>query len=98
MTNYGSNYERERARFKAECAAINAPCWICNNERGPIDYTSRYERGAKPQPLLFNLDHAHPASLGGETATPSNFRPSHYICNVSRGNTTRGQFPNSRKW
>lgn len=97
MTKYGSDYERERARFKAECAAVNAPCWICNNERGPIDYTSKYVKGSK-QPLLFNLDHAVPTSLGGRQAASSNFRASHYVCNVSRGNTTRGQFPTSRKW
>lgn len=77
MTKYGSDYERERARFKAACAATNAPCWICNNDRGPIDYTSRYLRGTK-QPLLFNLDHAVPTSLGGDALRRANFRPSHY--------------------
>lgn len=97
MTKYGKDYERERRAFKAECAARNAPCWICNNTRGPIDYTSRYEPGTK-QPLLFNLDHAEPVSLGGDPVRRANFRPAHYVCNVSRGNTTRGQFPTSRAW
>jgi len=97
VTKYGKDYERERARFKAECAKTNAPCWICNNSKGPIDYTSPYRRGTQ-QPLLFNLDHAAPVSLGGESARPANFRASHYVCNVSRGNTTRGQFPTSRAW
>lgn len=98
MTKYGSNYERERRRFKDECAARNDPCWICNGRLGAIDYVSVYTRGATPQPLLFNLDHAVPTSLGGEMVRYSNFRPAHYVCNVGRGNTTRGLYPNSREW
>lgn len=97
MSKYGKNYERERAKFKAECAARNDPCWICNNSKGPIDYVSKYVPGTR-QPLLFNLDHAEAVSLGGHKSDVANFRPSHYLCNVSRGNTTRGQFPNSRQW
>lgn len=77
MTKYSSGYDRERRLFKAECAATNAPCWLCNNSRGPIDYTSKYVRGTK-QPLLFNLDHAEPTSLGGDAVRRTNFRPSHY--------------------
>jgi hypothetical protein len=77
VTKYGSDYERERRLFKTECAATNAPCWLCNNQRGPIDYTSKYVRGTK-QPLLFNLDHAQPTSLGGDAARRANFRPAHY--------------------
>ena len=97
MTKYGQQYERLRAQFKADCAARKQACWICNDSKGPIDYTSRYVRGTR-QPLLFNLDHAVPVSLGGNEAELKNFRASHYICNVSRGNTTRGQFPTSRAW
>lgn len=97
MSKYGAQYDRERQRFKAECAARNEPCWICRNENGPIDYTSRYVRGTQ-QPLLFNLDHENPVSLGGAVAGYANFRASHYRCNVSRGNTTRGLFPTSRRW
>jgi hypothetical protein len=97
VTKYGKNYARERAAFKATCAAGNEPCWICGNSKGPIDYTSRYAPGTQ-QPLLFNLDHQRPTSLGGPSDDPANFRASHYICNVSRGNTTRGQFPTSRQW
>lgn len=97
MTKYGKNYTRERADFKARCAAVNAPCWICGNSKGPIDYVSTYAAGTR-QPLLFNLDHAAPTSLGGASTDVQNFRPSHFICNVSRGNTTRGLFPTSRQW
>lgn len=97
MGKYGQHYDKLRAQFKAECAKRNDPCWICNNSKGPIDYTSKYVPGTK-QPLLFNLDHAEPTSLGGGATELKNFRASHYVCNVSRGNTTRGQFPTSRKW
>lgn len=78
MTKYGSAYEAARAAFKAECAAVNAACWICHGTLGPIDYTSKYERGTN-QPLLFNLDHAHPTSIGGDEVRRANFRPSHYL-------------------
>ena len=97
MTRYGSRYERERAAFKAECAARNEPCWICRNTIGPIDYVSRFDPSTK-QPLLFSLDHATATTLHGAVNDRKNFRASHLRCNSSRGNGTRGQFPTNRRW
>jgi hypothetical protein len=97
MTNYGSGYDRARAAFKAACAARNEPCWICHNQLGPIDYVTKYDP-AKKQPLLFSLDHADPVSLGHDPMRTDRWRASHLRCNVSRGNTTRGMFPTTRKW
>lgn len=97
MTKYGSDYDRARALFKQQHAATNTPCVHCNNSKGPIDYTSRYDP-KHYKPLLFSLEHLDPTSLGADPMRQDRWRASHLICNVSRGNTTRGQFPTSRRW
>lgn len=86
----GRVWERERAAFKAECRRNNLPCWLC---RKPIDYD------ATPRtPGSFSADHVTPISLGGDSLRRANLKPAHYGCNAARGNTTRGQFPTSRRW
>lgn len=93
MPARGRPWDRERAAFKAECRKTNAACWHCNGTKGPIQYD------APPRtPLSFSVDHVTPTSLGGDELRRTNFKPAHYGCNSSRGNTTRGQFPNSRRW
>jgi 5-methylcytosine-specific restriction endonuclease McrA len=90
MPGKGRPWDRERARFKAECRIRNAPCWCCGQ---PIDYN------AEPRtPDSFTVDHVTPTSLGGDVLRVTNWRPARYGCNSSRGNTTRGQFPTSRTW
>lgn len=97
MTKYGKGYERERARFKADCAARREPCVHCKDRKGPIDYTSRYDP-KNYNPLLFSLEHMDPVSLGADSMRQDRWRASHLVCNVSRGNTTRGQYPTARQW
>ena len=93
MPARGDTWDRERASYKAECRRTNAPCWLCRGAKGPILYD------AKPRtPLSFTVDHVHPTSLGGDPMRRALWKPAHYGCNSSRGNTTRGQFPNSRQW
>ena len=97
MPAKGRPWNRERAAFKAECAKQNAPCWICRNTKGPIDYQSKFDP-EKPNPLLFSVDHTQPTSLGGDAVRRANFKPAHYGCNSSRGNGRRGEFPSTVKW
>jgi hypothetical protein len=65
--------------FRSTCAALLAPCWLCNN---PIDYQLERHR----HPLRFTVDEAHPLSLGGSALDPSGYRPAHACCNSCRGN------------
>jgi len=97
MPASGRPWNRARAAFKAECAARNEKCWLCQNSKGPIDYTSPYDP-KHPNPLLFTVDHMDPTSLGSDPMRVDRWRPAHSTCNTSRGNTTRGQYPVSRKW
>jgi len=78
------------ARFKAECATRNDPCWLC---RKPIDY-----RLTGRDRMAFSADHVRPTSLGGDVMRLSGLKPAHYGCNSRRGNTTRGEYPTSRQW
>jgi len=82
-----------QAKFREDCKAIKAPCWLCKGDKGPINY---WAKAGTPQ--SFAADHVTPTSLGGDAVRLSNLRPSHFGCNSSRGNTTRGQFPTSRQW
>lgn len=92
MPAAGRPWRREHAAFKAECKRTNAECWLCRGSKGPIDYNTHR------MPLSFSADHITPTSLGGHATRRANLKPAHYGCNSSRGNTTRGQFPTSRKW
>lgn len=86
----GRAWDRERSAYKADCERRNAHCWLCHKS---INYK------APPRtPESFSVDHITPVSLGGDSMRRSNWRPSHYGCNSARGNTTRGQFPTSRRW
>ncbi|MFJ3030959.1 HNH endonuclease [Rothia terrae] len=79
-------YRKHRIQFKAQCAASNAPCWLCNQ---PIDYSIPWK-----DPLsgginddAFELDHLYPRSTHPELAEdPGNYRPSHRSCNRKRSN------------
>lgn len=75
-----SAYRVARAKFRAECAEADAPCWLC---RMPIDYDLEW-----PDPDAFELDHLYPRSTHPEhTLDPANFRASHKLCNGKRGNS-----------
>jgi hypothetical protein len=97
MPASGRPWNRERTRYKAECKARGAACWLCLGTKGPIDYDSAYDP-SKRQPLLFTVDHSQPTSLGADPMRVDLWRPAHWTCNSSRGNTTRGQYPTSRQW
>ncbi|MBK0418290.1 HNH endonuclease [Leucobacter sp. CSA1] len=90
MPAKGDTWDRERAALRTTAQRSNTPCWIC---RQPIDWNA-----APRTPRSFSADHVTPTSLGGDPLRRANLKPAHYGCNSSRGNTTRGQFPNSRKW
>ena len=93
MPARGRPWDRERSAFKRECKRINAECWLCRGAKGPIQYD------APPKhPLSFTVDHVQPTSLGSDPMRKSGWKPAHFGCNSSRGNTTRGMFPTSRKW
>ena len=72
-------FRKERARFKQQGQAENAPCWICGQ---PIDYD------APPRdPNSHTLDHLHPVSLAPELHDDKeNWRHAHWGCNAKRGN------------
>jgi hypothetical protein len=73
MPAKGRPWNRESSAFKEECRRRNAPCWICRNQRGPIDYD------APPRtPMSFSVDHVTPTSLGGDVVRRANFKPAHY--------------------
>jgi 5-methylcytosine-specific restriction endonuclease McrA len=93
MPAKGRTWEVVRTQFREECKANNEPCWLCKE---PINYyaPSRSTRS-------FSADHVVPTSLPGgqqQALRKANLRASHYGCNSSRGNTTRGEFPTSRQW
>lgn len=93
MPGQGRPWRREAAAYKQECKQRNAPCWICHNTRGPIQYD------APPRtPDSFTIDHKTPTSLGGDMTRRSNWAPAHFSCNSSRGNASRGDYPTTRRW
>jgi 5-methylcytosine-specific restriction endonuclease McrA len=74
----GYRWRQLRARFRSQCHAAHARCWLCG---GPIDWDA-----APNTPASFEVDHALPRSTHPELAwEPANFRPSHVSCNRSRG-------------
>jgi len=89
----GRPWRRVSGAFKAKCASENLPCWLCKGSKGPINY-----KAAATEPLSYTTDHIVPTSLNGDPLRHSNLAPAHRVCNISRGNTTRGQFPTSRQW
>ena len=72
-------YRKLRKAFRAECEALNKPCWLCQQA---IDYRIEW-----PDEEAWELDHLYPRSTHPELAEdPANFRPSHRLCNLRRGN------------
>lgn len=71
-----------RKKFREECQAADARCWLCGQaidyEAGPEDYHVEHR---------FQLDHAYPVSTHPQyREDPANFRPSGALCNQRRGN------------
>lgn len=97
MPGRGTVWDRERTKYKAECKAANAQCWLCHGTKGPIDYNSKFDP-AKPNRALFTVDHITPTSQGADPLRKANWAPAHAGCNFSRGNGTRQVFPTSRQW
>jgi 5-methylcytosine-specific restriction endonuclease McrA len=89
MPSKGRAWNTNRAIHRAHARTTDERCWICGQ---PIDWT------APPRtPRSYSTDHHTPTSLGGGDAL-ANLKTAHYGCNSSRGNTTRGEYPTSRKW
>lgn len=74
----GSAYQALRTPFRAECAATDAPCWMCGQ---PI----AYDEPDSTSDDSFELDHYYPVKTHPHLELdPANFRPSHMRCNRSR--------------
>ncbi|WP_228407116.1 hypothetical protein [Leucobacter muris] len=72
-----------RARFRAECAAEQAACWICGQDH--IDYEAPFDDWENDD--RFELDHFYPVSTHPHLQEdPANFRPSAHGCNNERSN------------
>jgi hypothetical protein len=78
-------YRKLRTKFKADCKARNAPCWLyahdrCQLEGQPIDYD-----GPPHAPRSFEPDHVIPVSIRPDLKyVVGNWAPSHARCNSSR--------------
>lgn len=76
-------FVKDRAAFRAQCKADNAPCWLCGQRH--IDYEAKhddYDNGDR-----FELDHFYPVSTHPELQhDTANFRPSAHTCNNDRSN------------
>lgn len=58
-------------------------CWICGE---PVDKTLPHGQPGSPE-----VDEVVPVSLGGSPFDRNNCRLSHRLCNVRRGNGTKGK-------
>ena len=87
-----------RRQVRARVLAEEDTCWLCGL---PVDKTLKTPHPGSPE-----VDEVIPVSLGGSPIDRSNVRLSHRLCNVRRGNGTRGQavvkkpqpFSTSRTW
>ncbi len=71
-------YRKLRARYRAACERVGAPCWLCGQ---PIDYGPNSADA-------WEVDHLFPRSSHPQLHRDvANFRPSHGSCNRSRGNS-----------
>lgn len=91
--NRGARRNRRFRLMARKIIANNPHCWLCNE---PIDLTitDQYD------PRYGTIDHVIPFSKGGNDS-PSNLRPSHRGCNISRQDrdpAALGVNPTSRKW
>jgi 5-methylcytosine-specific restriction endonuclease McrA len=93
MPAQGRPWRTMQAKYREDCKQLKLPCWICNGDKGPINYWAK-----AGEPSSFTADHVAPTSLGGDKVRLENLKPAHHGCNSSRGNTTRGMFPTSRQW
>lgn len=85
----GSIRRRYRAEAIAKWNKNGGTCWLCG---GPIDLNRKF-----PDPLSLEADHVIPVSVGGHVL--GRVEPAHRICNIRRGNKTRGLIgPTSRDW
>lgn len=76
---WSTRYRKYRARFRAECVRVDAPCHLCGQS---IDY----DLPDGQDPDSFEVDHFYPVETHPQLAEdPANFRPSHKSCNGSRG-------------
>lgn len=77
-------------QFKAHCAGLGAPCWLC---RQPIDY--ELTTGA----WCFETDHYHPRKTHPHLAMVwENLRASHRRCNRSRQATSAEDIGTEQEW
>lgn len=75
----GSGYQALRAVFREECRTADSPCWM---DGQPI----AYDEPDGTTDDSFELDHYYPVSTHPHLELdPANFRPSHRLCNRSRG-------------
>lgn len=78
------------ARFKAHCASLGAPCWLC---RQAIDYE------LTTGPWCFETDHYQPRKTHPELAmVGSNLRASHRRCNRARQDTSAEDIGTEQEW
>lgn len=84
----GHRWRELAARYKAQCAKRDDPCWQCGQK---IDYQ------AAPQTAgAFEADHYKPVATHPHLALAmGNLRPCHSSCNRSRGSTPA---PESNSW
>jgi hypothetical protein len=71
-----------RQRFRDECAAADAVCWLCGMA---IDYAAPYNDWHNDE--RFQVDHFVPVTVDAALQDdPSNYRASHAGCNNARSN------------
>lgn len=97
VVDYSRSSRRMRKlteEFKAECREADAVCWLCLQL---IDY----DADPTIDDYAFQLDHYFPWSTHKELREdPENFRASHRLCNITRGNELPrpGLGTTSRDW
>lgn len=87
---------RRRKGFARKCAMDGAPCAICHGMRGPIHYDEPRDHR---HPLSLAIDERAPVARWREygyasaeecACDPSNWQPTHWICNSIKGDGRRG--------
>jgi 5-methylcytosine-specific restriction endonuclease McrA len=94
-TNTRRQHE-QRKEYREQCAAADAPCWLCGL---PIDYAAAYDDYGNDD--RFQEDHFFPVSTHPHLQEdPTNKRPSHAGCNRDRSNgaPASGLGVLSREW
>lgn len=78
-----NGYRRDKLR--ARVLREEDDCWLCGK---PVDKTLKTPHPGSPE-----VDEVVPVSLGGDPLSRANCRLAHRLCNVRRGNGTRGRRP-----